>query len=321
MAAATFGSVHVTDTVLSESVGGTPLVQLNNVVPDGCGTVWLKMESVNPTGSYKDRMAVAVLGRAIQRGDVHPGDRVVEYTGGSTGTALAFVAARLGLRFVAVSSDAFSEAKLSSMRAYGAEVIVEESEGGAITPELIGRMKSRAQELVSEEGCFYTDQFGSRDVLVGYEPMGVEIAEQTGGIVDVICAGVGTGGALMGAVNGLDGKGVQPDVIALEPAQSPLLTTGVGGPHRVEGIGVGFEPPFLDRERCTEIRTVDETVAMEMCRRLAVEEGLLCGTSTGLNVSAAIELANELGPDSSVVTFNCDSGLKYLESGLFDRST
>ena len=240
MAAATFGSVHVTDTVLSESVGGTPLVQLNNVVPNGCGTVWLKMESVNPTGSYKDRMAVAVLGRAIQRGDVQPGDRVVEYTGGSTGTALAFVAARLGLRFIAVSSDAFSEAKLSSMRAYGAEVIVEESEGGAITPELIGRMKSRAQQLVSEEGCFYTDQFGSRDVLVGYEPMGVEIADQSDGIVDVICAGVGTGGALMGAVNGLDGKGVHPDVIALEPAQSPLLTTGVGGPHRVEGIGVGF---------------------------------------------------------------------------------
>ena len=321
MAATTFGSVHVTDSVLSSSVGGTPLVQLTKVVPDGCGTVWLKMESVNPTGSYKDRMAVAVLGRAIQRGDVRPGDRVVEYTGGSTGTALAFVAARLGLRFVAVSSDAFSEAKLSSMRAYGAEVIVEESEGGAITPELIGRMKSRAQELVSEEGCFYTDQFGSPDVLVGYEPMGGEIADQTGGAVDVICAGVGTGGALMGAVNGLDGKGVHPDVIALEPAQSPLLTTGVGGPHRVEGIGVGFEPPFLDRERCTEIRTVDETAAMEMCRRLAVEEGLLCGTSTGLNVCAAVELVNELGPDSSVVTFNCDSGLKYLESGLFNRST
>ena len=110
-------------------------------------------------------------------------------------------------------------------------------------------------------------------------------------------------------------------MIALEPAQSPLLTTGVGGPHRVEGIGVGFEPPFLDRERCTEIRTVNETAAMEMCRRLAVEEGLLCGTSTGLNVCAAVKLANELGPDSSVVTFNCDSGLKYLESGLFDRFT
>ena len=123
----------------------------------------------------------------------------------------------------------------------------------------------------------------------------------------------------MGAVNGLVSKGVRPDVIALEPAQSPLLTTGVGGPHRVEGIGVGFEPPVLDRTRCAEIRTVDEGFAMEMCRRLAFEEGLLCGVSTGLNVCAAIELAAELGRGSSVVTLACDSGLKYLDSGLFDR--
>ena len=313
-----FGYVFTQDAVLSGSVGKTPLVQLDKVVPDGHGTVWLKMESVNPTGSYKDRMAVAVLGRAIERGDVKAGDRVVEYTGGSTGTSLAFVAARLGLRFVAVSSDAFSEEKLRSMRAYGAEVIVEESEGGAITPELIARMKSRAQKLASEEGCFYTDQFGSPDVLAGYEPMGAEIADQTNGVIDVICGGVGTGGALMGAATGLEAKGVQLDVIALEPAQSPLLTTGTGGAHRVEGIGVGFEPPFLDRTRCTDIRTVDETAAMQMCRRLAAEEGLLCGTSTGLNVCAAIELAEELGPGSSVVTLNCDSGLKYLSGGLFD---
>ena len=314
-----FGSVYITDPLLSVSVGGTPLVRLTKIVPDGSGTVWLKMESGNPTGSYKDRMAVAVLGRAIERGDVKPGDRVVEFTAGSTGTALAFVAARLDLNFVAVSSDAFSEEKLHSMRAYGAEVIIEASEDGAITPELIARMKGRAQELASEDGCFYTDQFGSPDVLLGYEPMGAEIADQTGGAIDVICAGVGTGGALMGAAQGLDGKGIRPNVIALEPAQSPLLTTGVGGPHRVEGIGVGFEPPFLDRTRCTEIRTVDEALATEMCRRLAAEEGMLCGTSTGLNVCAAIELAAELGPSSSVVTFACDSGLKYLSSGLFDR--
>lgn len=262
-------------------------------------------------------MAVAVLGRAIERGDLKPGDRVVEYTGGSTGTALAFVATRLGLDFVAVSSDAFSEQKLDWMRAYGAEVIIEPSGDGTITPELIGRMRDRAQALASEDGCFYADQFGSPDVLVGYEPMGAEIAEQTNGVVDLVCAGVGTGGALMGAVNGLNGKGVEPDVIALEPAGSPLLTTGVGGAHRVEGIGVGFEPPFLDRTRCTEIRTVDETLAMEMCRRLASEEGLLCGVSTGLNVFAAIKLATERGRNSSVVTFGCDIGSKYLGGDLF----
>ena len=310
--------MFTTDAVLSSSVGETPLVQLEKVVPRGHGTVWLKMESSNPTGSYKDRMAVAVLGRALQRGDIKPGSKVVEYTGGSTGTSLAFVAARLGLRFVAVSSDAFSEEKLRSMRAYGAEVIVEKSDKGTITPELIARMKDRAHELASEKDCFYTDQFGSPDVLAGYEPMGAEIADQTDGAIDAICAGVGTGGALMGAAIGLENKGVQLDVVALERAQAPLLTTGVGGAHRVEVIGVGFEPPFLDRTRCSDIRTVDENEAMQMCRRLAAEEGLLCGTSTGLNVCAAISLAEELGPNSAVVTLNCDSGLKYLSGGLFD---
>ena len=309
--------MFTTDAVLSGSVGNTPLVQLNKVVPDGHGTVWLKMESVNPTGSYKDRMAVAVLGRAIERGDVKAGDRVVEYTGGSTGTSLAFVAARLGLRFVAVSSDAFSEEKLRSMRAYGAEVIVEESEDGAITPELIARMRERAYALADEPGSWYTDQFGSADIRPGYAPMGAEIAEVLGNRVDVLCAGVGTGGALMGALDGLDAAGGRPDAVALEPTESPLLTTGTGGPHRIEGIGVGFAPPFLDHERLTEIRTVDQAVAMTMCRRLAAEEGLLCGPSTGLNVVAAIQLAVERGPRSVVATFGVDSGAKYLDGGLF----
>ena len=272
--------VDVGDQLLLTAVGRTPLVRLEKVVPEGCGAVWLKLESGNPTGSYKDRMAVSVLCRAIERGDVAPGDRVVEYTGGSTGTSLAFVAARLGLGFVAVSSDAFAKEKLQSMRAYGAEVIIEASEDGGITPDLIARIRSRAMELV-DEGCWYADQFGSPDVLLGYEPMGAEIA--------------------------------------LEPAQSPLLTTGVGGPHQVEGIGVGFEPPFLDRARCAEIRTVDQVRAMDMCRRLAAEEGLFCGSSTGLNVCAAIELAREYGPGSTVVTLGPDNGLKYLAGGLFGR--
>lgn len=312
--------MSISDPLLSASVGNTPLVRLERVVPEGCGAIWLKLESRNPTGSYKDRMAISVLERAMERGQITAGDHVVEYTGGSTGTALAFVAARLGLRFVAVSSDAFSPEKLRSMRAFGAELVIEESENGAITPELIARMRDRAMQLVAERGCFYADQFGSPDVLAGYAPMGVEIAEQIGGTLDLVCAGVGTGGALMGAVAGLESRGVVPDVVALEPAQSPRLTTGAGGPHRVEGIGVGFEPPFLDRARCTEIRTVDESTAMAMCRRLAAEEGLLCGTSTGLNVAAAIELSRQRGRDSTVVSFACDDGLKYLSGDLFEAT-
>lgn len=309
--------MNASDPFLDIAVGGTPLVRLRHVVPEGAAEVWLKLESGNPTGSYKDRMAVSTISGALARGDVEPGDRVVEYTGGSTGMALAFVCARAGLRFTAVSSDAFAPVKLRAMAAYGAEVLVERSDGGQITPELIGRMRDRAYQLAAEPGSFYADQFGSPDVRLGYAPMGTEIAEQTGGRVDVVCAGVGTAGALMGAVDGLDAAGVHPEVIALEPAQSPLLTTGTGGPHRVEGIGIGFEPPFLDRDRCTDIRAIDQDDAVVTARRLAAEEGLLCGISTGLNVTAALEIAVQLGPGHTVVTLGCDSGTKYLEGDLF----
>ena len=305
------------DPYLAQGIGNTPLLRLQRIVPEGCGDVWVKLESGNPTGSYKDRMAVSVIGRALERGDVAPRDRVVEYTGGSTGTALAFVAARSGLQMLAVSSDAFAESKIRSMYAYGAEVIIEPSDNGAITPELIARMRDRAYALGAEPGSFYADQFGSSDVRAGYLPMGAEIASQIGTEIDVLCAGVGTGGALMGTMDGLHQAGIRPDVIALEPLQSPLLTTGTGGPHHVEGIGVGFEPPFLDRSACHDIRAIDQDRAMETARRLAAEEGILCGPSTGLNVAAAIDLAKERGPSSTIVTFGCDNGSKYMSSDLY----
>lgn len=305
------------DAYLENAVGNTPLLRLEHIVPSGCGNVWIKLESGNPTGSYKDRMAVSVIGRALERGDVTPGDRVVEYTGGSTGTALAFVAARTGLQMLAVSSDAFAESKISAMRAYGAEVIIEPSEQGNITPELIARMRDRAYALGAQPGSFYADQFGSSDVRAGYLPMGTEIALQIDTEIDVLCAGVGTGGALMGTMDGLNEAGMRPDMIALEPLQSPLLTTGTGGPHRVEGIGVGFEPPFLDRAACHDILAIDQDRAMETARLLAAQEGILCGPSTGLNVAAAIDLAKERGPSSTIVTFGCDNGSKYMSSDLY----
>ncbi len=299
------------------AVGSTPLVRLRRVVPDGAGEVWLKLESGNPSGSYKDRLAVAIVRGALDRGDVAPGDRLVEYTGGSTGTALAHVAALTGLRFTAVSSDAFAPVKLRSMAAYGAEVLVEPSHGGGITPDLIARVRDRAYALGAEPGSWYTDQFGNADIRPGYAPMGTEIAEALDGRLDVVCAGVGTGGALMGALDGLDAAGLAPDAVGLEPAQSPFLTTGAGGSHRVEGIGLGFTPPFLDRDRVAEVRAVDQADAIAMCRRLAAEEGLLCGPSTGLNVVAAVGLAVERGPGSVVATFGVDTGAKYLDGDLF----
>jgi len=204
------------------AIGNTPLIKLEKVVPKNCAEIWLKLEGGNPTGSYKDRMAVSVLTRANKRGDVLPGDRVVEYTGGSTGTSLAFVSAVLNLKFVAVFSDAFSDSKRLAMQAFGAEVLIEKSENGMITPDLIQRMKQRAYALAGQPGTYYVDQFGSPDVRAGYIPMGQEIASQLSDDMDVLCSAVGTGAALMGCVDGLNSSGRHPDIYAFEPLQSPL---------------------------------------------------------------------------------------------------
>ena len=299
------------------AIGNTPLVRLEKVVPKGSAEVWLKLEGGNPSGSYKDRMALSVLSRAIERGDVTPGDTVIEYTGGSTGTALAFVSAVLGLKFIAIFSDAFSKRKQQAMEAFGAEVMVEKSKNGTITPELIQQMKKRAYELAKNPGTYYADQFGSPDVRSGYKPMGKEIAEVLDGELDIFCAAVGTGAALMGTFDGLVESNVQAEAIAFEPLQSPFLTTGKGGPHRVEGIGVGFEPPFLDRTKLKEIRAIDQGQAFKMCQRLTREEGIFGGASTGLNVVGAIKIARELGPGRRIATLGCDNGVKYLGSHIY----
>ncbi|MDP6063435.1 MAG: pyridoxal-phosphate dependent enzyme, partial [SAR202 cluster bacterium] len=184
-------------------IGNTPLVKLNNIVPTNSAEVWIKLESANPTGSYKDCMAVSVLGKAMERGTINCGDTVVEYTGGSTGTSLAFVSTVLGLTFVAVFSDAFSKNKQQSMEAFGAKVIVEKSEAGSITPGLIKRMRDKAYELAKTPGTHYVDQFGSPDVRTGYKSLEREVAKEIDGDIDVFCASVGTGGALMGTYDGL----------------------------------------------------------------------------------------------------------------------
>ena len=295
-------------------IGNTPLIKLRKITPKNDVEIWLKVEAGNPTGSYKDRMALCVLTEAIKAGKIRQGDTIVEYTGGSTGSSLAFVSAALGLKFVAVFSDAFSESKKKTMEAYGAKVLVEKSFGKGITPALINRMKLKALKLASEPSFFYADQFGSENVLKGYIPMGNEISADLDSI-DVFCAAVGTGGAVMGAWEGLNKENSK--LIVFEPKQSPFLTTGQGGAHKVEGIGVGFEPPFLDRSLVSEIKCIDQEAAFLMCRKLAREEGIFCGGSTGLNVLGALEVAEDLRPGSRVVTLACDSGLKYLGGHIF----
>jgi len=303
-----------------QAIGNTPLVKLNTLVPDGAAEVWVKLEGGNPTGSYKDRMAISVLRTAMEQGDVKPGERVVEYTGGSTGTALAFVSAVMGLNFTAIFSDAFSKSKQAAMEAFGATVLIEPSVDGKISHELAERMKQRALALAAQPRHFYADQFGAPAVRHGYASLGREIAAAMPDGFDVFCAAVGTGAMLMGTLDGLHDSGQHPDVVAVEPEESQLLTTGVSGAHKVEGIAVFPAPPFLDRTVLKSIHVVAQDRAFEMCRQLARREGIFGGGSTGINVCAAIDQAIALGKGHRVVTVACDNGVKYLGGHIYPAS-
>lgn len=302
---------------MTEAVGHTPVVRLNRVVPDGAADVFVKLEWFNPTGSYKDRMALSMIEEAEKRGDLRPGMTVVEYTGGSTGSSLAYVCAVKGYRFRVVSSDAYSQEKLRTMAAFGAEVTVIPSEGGVVTPDLVPRIIAKAREYAEEPNTFWTDQLNNADSIVGYRTIGSELLEQMDRPIDVFCAAVGTAGLAMGVSNALSDGGSDTRVVIFEPASTPVISGGEAGPHRVEGIGIGFLPPLLDAERYDEVRTVEESDARVMARRLVSEEGLLAGTSTGMNVLGAVELASEVGAGKTVVTVACDTGLKYLAGDLF----
>ena len=301
-----------------QAIGNTPLVRLNKVVPDHSAEVYVKLEYFNPTGSYKDRMALAMIEEAEKRGDLKPGMRVVEYTGGSTGSSLAFICAMKGYPFHVVSSDAFAQEKLRTMQAFGADLVLVPSQGGKTTPDLIPAMIEKARSLAAEENTYWTNQIYNRDILVGYATLGREIVDQLGGEVSAFCGGVGTAGMIMGVSQAFREAGLDVQVVVLEPATAAILSTGKAGTHDVEGIGIGFAPPLLDQNAYQEARGVDEQAAQVMARRLAREEGIFCGTSSGLNVVGALKLAEELGPGHRVVTVACDFGLKYLSGDLFD---
>jgi cysteine synthase len=302
-----------------QAIGNTPVVSLRKIVSPSMGQVLVKLEYYNPTGSYKDRMALAMIEGAESRGDLRPGMRVVEYTGGSTGSSLAMVCAIKGYAFSPVSSDGFAREKLQTMRLFGADLEIIPSDGGKLTPELFRRMISRAEEKAKQPDTFYTDQFHNADAVKGYMGIGRELVEQTGGALTAFCGAVGTAGMLVGVSRALKAGGCMARIVALEPASSPVLSTGKGGPHRVEGIAAGFKPPHLQPGDYDEVRTVEEDAARKMARRLAVEEGIFAGTSSGLNVAAALQLAEELGPGSTVATVAVDTGFKYLAGDLYQN--
>ena len=304
------------DSVL-RAIGRTPVMRLGSVVPPGAAEVIVKLEFYNPTGSYKDRMALAMVEGAEARGALEPGMRVVEFTGGSTGSSLAMVCAVKGYRCVLLSSDAFAEEKLRTMRAFGAELRIVPSEGGKVTPTLFEKFQKAIDVLRAEPDTFWTDQFHNADAVTGYAEIGRELLEQTGGSIDVFCGSVGTGGFLAGVIRALRDGGSRARIVALEPASSPAMTAGHGGPHHVEGIGTGRIPPHMANKPYDEARAISEDDSRTLARRLAKEEGLLVGTSSALNIAAAIDLARELGPGKVVATVAVDTGLKYLAGDLF----
>ena len=301
-----------------EAIGNTPIVKLNKVVPDYVADVWVKLEGGNPTGSYKDRMALAIIEGAEIRGDLKPGMTVVEYTGGSTGSGLAFVCAVKGYKFHVVSSDAFAKEKLDTMRAFGAKLEVIHSPSGKINSNLINQMIDRAKELATKDDYFFSDQLNNADIIIGFEKMGREILQQIDGSIDAFTCSVGTAGAFMGVSNILLDSDKDTKIVALEPASAPYYSKNQSdGDHHVEGIGLGFELPLLDKNNYHEARGIEESEAREMAKLLASEEGIFGGTSSGLNVVGAIQLAEELGKGKTVVTIAVDTGLKYLTGNLF----
>jgi cysteine synthase A len=303
------------DSVL-HTIGRTPLVRLRRLVPDGSAEVVVKLEYFNPTGSYKDRMALAMIEGAERTGALRPGMRVVEYTGGSTGSSLALVCAMKGYRFHPLSSDAFAAEKLDTMRAFGADLEIVPSERGKVTPALFDRFKARIAELTKDPNTFWTNQFNNADALDGYAAIGRELVAQVGR-VDAFAGAVGTAGMLVGVSKALKAAGALTRIVALEPSTSPFLTTGKGGPHRVEGTAAGFWPPHLVDGSYDEARAIDENEGRAMARRAAREEGIFAGTSTGVNLVGALQLARELGPGRIVATVAVDTGLKYLAGDLY----
>ena len=300
-----------------ETIGNTPLVRLRKIVPSSSAEIWLKIEGTNPTGSYKDRMALAMIQGVEEKGLIDSKTSILECTGGSTGSSLAFVCAVKGYKFTIISSDAYAKEKLDSMRAFGATVLVEPSRDGVITPDLWPRMINRAKGLVNKGGYIYLDQFNNKHAPLGYETMGMEIVAQIQKPIDVFCGAVGTAGMIMGVGTVIRSKNPSAKIVALEPASSPVLCGGEPGPHSIDGTASGFVPPLFSREVVTEVRALPESEARVMAGRLAREEGIFAGTSTGLNVVAALKLAQEVGKGGTVVSTACDTGFKYLNGTLY----
>ena len=298
-------------------IGNTPLVELQKVVPPGSGRIVAKLEWANPTGSMKDRMAKAAIERAEAAGRLMPGGTVVEYTSGTTGISLAFVCAARGYALEIVFSDAFTDEKRRTMQAFGARIMDVPSDSKKITERLIKTMMSTAAEISLRPGHWYCDQLNNHDAIEGYLPLGDELWRQTGGQLDAFVHSVGTAHSIHGVTRSLLKHNDRIRTVAVEPAESAVLSGKPSGSHKIEGIGIGFVPPLWQPELVNEIQTVTTEDAKEMTRRLAREEGIFTGPSSGANVVAAIRVARQLGLRATVATIIVDSGLRYLSTDVY----
>lgn len=313
----TYRQGPMTNRSILDAIGRTPLVRLERIAPSGGATIVAKLEFANPTGSMKDRMARAAIEAAAADGRLPPGGTVVEYTAGTTGVSLAFVCAALGYDLEIVFSDAFSDEKRVTMKAFGANITDVQSDRKQITEALIKKMIATAEDVSQKPGHWWCDQLNNHDAIAGYAPLGEEIWRETGGRVDAFVHAVGTAHSIHGAGDVLRRHSPAVRIIAVEPAESAVLSGRPSGAHHIEGIGIGFLPPMWDPARVDEIVAVPSAEAQAMARRLAREEAIFAGASSGANVAAAVQVAQRLGPDAVVATIIVDSGLRYISTSLF----
>lgn len=297
-----------------QCIGNTTLLALRNIVPKNGARILLKLESENPTGSMKDRMALAMIEAAEADGRLKPGGSVVEYTGGSTGVSLSLICAVKGYPLHIVSSDAFSQEKLDHMKLLGATLQIVRSESGGMTEKLTRDMIEGARVVAAETGAFWTDQMKNKDQLAAYHKLAEEIWGQTNGQIDGFVQSVGTAASLRGTGEALRRHNKKIRLVAVEPSESPVLSGGKAGSHKIDGIGAGFVVPLWLDDIADHIEKVSTEEATAMAFRLAREEGLFAGTSTGCNVIAALRVAEQLGPGATIVTVMCDTGMKYLKT-------
>ena len=300
--------MHELRTIL-DRIGNTSLLPLRNIVPKNGARILLKIESENPTGSMKDRMALAMIEAAERDGRLKHGGSVVEYTGGSTGVSLSLVCAVKGYPLNIVSSDAFAKEKLDHMELLGAKLQIIVSEGGGMTGKLTRDMVEAARVIQEKTGGYWTDQLRNTDQLAAYHRMAEEIWQQTGGKLDAFVQSVGTAASLRGIGEGLRRRNEKIRMVAVEPAESPVLSGGKTGSHKIDGVGAGFVVPLWHERVADQIELVSTEEATEMAFRLAREEGLFAGTSTGANVVASLRVAESLGAGANVVSLMCDTGM------------